>query len=292
MFPGVAPSELGTFLKELQAAKITDKDALSELAGRLAAATGAEARKDAFEWARWESERDDFISFMESLPRTEVQIGPLTESLASKAKEMEALQKGLQSVAIGGRATLTAEGSVILAPGFRYVEIKVLNNFKEPIQGASVAIVQQNKTVLQQITGSDGIATIRVKLGAPVTILCARKEFASYIKTNFDSKQDLVVNLTPDNRIGSAIFSFGTGELPFLAGRLDPIRDTLGRTWLYADNIAIEGGKQQPVPIELNKPLLLEDADGNRCEVIFRQIIGRCSIMDYYLSRDDRWIEL
>jgi len=82
-------------------------------------ATGAEARKDALEWARWESERDDFISFMESQPRTEVQIGPLTESLASKAKEMEALQKGLQSsqVAIGGRATLTAEGSVILAPG-------------------------------------------------------------------------------------------------------------------------------------------------------------------------------
>ena len=96
-FPGVAPSELGGFLKELQAAKITDKDALSELAGRLAAATGAEARKDALEWARWESERDDFISFMESQPRTEVQIGPLTESLASKAKEMEALQKGCKA---------------------------------------------------------------------------------------------------------------------------------------------------------------------------------------------------
>ena len=96
-FPGVAPSELGSFLKELQAAKITDKDALSELAGRLAAATGAEARKDALEWARWESERDDFISFMESQPRTEVQIGPLTESLASKAKEMEALQKGCKA---------------------------------------------------------------------------------------------------------------------------------------------------------------------------------------------------
>jgi hypothetical protein len=61
MFPGVAPSDLASFLKELQAAKITGKDALSELAGRLAAATGAEARKDALEWARWESERDDFI---------------------------------------------------------------------------------------------------------------------------------------------------------------------------------------------------------------------------------------
>jgi hypothetical protein len=239
------------------------------------------------EWAQWESERDEFILFMESLPRTEVQISPLPDSLADKTKEVEALQKGLQSaqVAIGGRATLTAEGSVILASGFRYVEVKVLNHSNEPIQSASVAIVQQNKTVLQQTTGSDGIATIRVKLGAPVTILCARQGFTSHIKTNFDSEQDLIVKLTADNRVGSAIFPFGTGELPFLAGRLNPIRDTLDRTYLYADNIAIEGGKQQPVPIELSKPLLLEDADGNRCEVIFRQIIGTCSIVDYFIAK-------
>ena len=271
------------FLGELQAAKITDKDALSELAGRLAAATGAEAKKDALEWARWESERDEFISFVESLPCAEVQTGSTTDTLTAKSREVEALQKGLQGaqVAIGGGATLTGEGSVNLASGFRHIEAKVFNTSQKPIQGASVAIVQQNKTVLQQITGSDGIASIRVKLGRSVTVFCAHQEFASYIKPDFDSKQDLTVTLSADNRTGSAIFPYGTGELPFLAGRLNPIRDTLDRTYLYADNIAINGGRQQPVPIELNKPLLLEDVDGNRCEVIFRQIIGTCSILDY-----------
>ena len=46
---------------------------------------------------------------------------------------------------------------------------------------------------------------------------------------------------------GSAvIFPEATGEVPGLAGRLNPIRDTLDKTYLYTSNIAINEGETQP----------------------------------------------
>lgn len=54
----------------------------------------------------------------------------------------------------------------------------------------------------------------------------------------------------------------GTGYIPGLKGRLNPILDSSNRTYLYADNIAIDGGKGQPVGFNVNVPFELEDADG------------------------------
>ena len=57
----------------------------------------------------------------------------------------------------------------------------------------------------------------------------------------------LALELSPRPRGGSVIFPEATGHLPGLKGRLNPIRDTLDRTYLYAANIAIGQGRQQPV---------------------------------------------
>ena len=43
------------------------------------------------------------------------------------------------------------------------------------------------------------------------------------------------------------IFPKATGHIPGLRGRLNPIRNTSDRTYLYADNVAIEEGRPQPV---------------------------------------------
>ena len=52
-----------------------------------------------------------------------------------------------------------------------------------------------------------------------------------------------------------------TGYLPGLSGRLNPKRDTHDRTYLYASNIAINEGKQQPVHFIPGEDLRLTDAD-------------------------------
>ena len=45
-----------------------------------------------------------------------------------------------------------------------------------------------------------------------------------------------------------------------LSGRLNPIRDTRDRTYLYASNIAIDEGKPQPVSFLFGEQLRLTDA--------------------------------
>ena len=75
-----------------------------------------------------------------------------------------------------------------------------------------------------------------------------------------------------------------TGYIPGLNGRLSPILDTLNRKYLYADNIAVDGGQQQPVSFEVDKPFELEDAQGSKFEVSVKLISGRTSLLEY------RWI--
>ena len=62
---------------------------------------------------------------------------------------------------------------------------------------------------------------------------------------------------------------------------MNPIRDTHDRTYLYADNIAIEQGRQQRVYFRFGKPLRLTDALGNELSVTVVDIVGRSALVEY-----------
>ena len=87
------------------------------------------------------------------------------------------------------------------------------------------------------------------------------------------------LDLLPDG--GAAIFPQATGHLPGLRGRLNPIRDTSDRTYLYADNIAIEKGRQQPVHFRMGKPMRLTDAFGAELRIAVIDIVGRSALVEY-----------
>ena len=74
--------------------------------------------------------------------------------------------------------------------------------------------------------------------------------------------ESLQVQLESLSMGGSAVFTEGTGHLPNLTGRLNPILDNLDRMYLYATNIAIDEGMQQPVHFKLNQSLRLTDVNG------------------------------
>ena len=80
---------------------------------------------------------------------------------------------------------------------------------------------------------------------------------------------------------GSVIFPEATGYIPGLSGRLNPIRDTSDRTYLYASNIAINNGQQQPVHFIPGEDLRLTDADGRELTVRIIAIIGRSALIEY-----------
>ena len=87
------------------------------------------------------------------------------------------------------------------------------------------------------------------------------------------------MQVLPDG--GSAIFAGSTGYLPGLSGRLNPIRDSSNRTYLYADNIAINGGELQPVSFAIGEALHLQDADGKQLIVRFLSILDSDSLIEY-----------
>ncbi len=71
------------------------------------------------------------------------------------------------------------------------------------------------------------------------------------------------------------------GVVAAVSGRLNPILDTSNRTYLYADNIAIEEGRQQPVHFRLGKPLRLTDAFGYELSVTIVDIVGSSALLEY-----------
>ena len=96
------------------------------------------------------------------------------------------------------------------------------------------------------------------------------------------SERSLAIELTPLVDGGSVVIAESTGQIPGLRGRLNPILDTLQRSYLYASNITIDGGEQQPVTFAPGvDELHLMDADGTGRLVRIIAISGRSSLLEY-----------
>ena len=95
------------------------------------------------------------------------------------------------------------------------------------------------------------------------------------------SERALAIDLAALPEGGSVIFPEATGRLPGLKGRLNPVRDTHDRTYLYASNIAVDEGEQQPVHFIPGEELQLTDAEGTELRVRirrYRRPVGACRV--------------
>ena len=66
---------------------------------------------------------------------------------------------------------------------------------------------------------------------------------------------------------------------------MNPILDTLDRSYLYADNVAVNDGRQQPVRFNLNEPVRLTDSMGAGATLWFREMVGASCVFDYRYER-------
>ncbi len=153
----------------------------------------------------------------------------------------------------------------------------------EPLAGIEVLALFPNKTWVRATTDEAGNAALDLYTAhMPMTIYAAGAGHAAGLERAWTpGRGGLLLGLEPLESGGAAIFAQGTGRLPGLRGRLNPIRDTSDRTCLYADNIAIDGGRQQPVPFRPGKPLRLTDAQGSELSVTVVYIIGRSALIEY-----------
>ena len=152
-----------------------------------------------------------------------------------------------------------------------------------PLAGVELLVLFPNKTWKQATTDQDGGATVDLyTTHLPMTVFAAAAGFSAHVERDWVPEQRaLGIELHGLPGGGSCIFAEATGYIPILAGRLNPIRDTHDRTYLYAANIAINEGRQQPVHFVLGEALRLTDAEGREALVRIVDIVGRSALVEY-----------
>ena len=152
-----------------------------------------------------------------------------------------------------------------------------------PLTGVELLALFPNKTWKRTTTDENGEAQIDLHTThLPMTVYAAAPGFAAHLERDWMPEQgELEIKMQSLSDGGSVIFPEATGNIPGLSGRLNPIRDTHDRTYLYASNIAINEGKQQPVTFTPGEDLRLTDADGKELRVCIVAIIGRSALLEY-----------
>ena len=153
----------------------------------------------------------------------------------------------------------------------------------EPLLNAYVLALFPNKTWKHAVTDPNGEAKVDLhSIHLPMVVFVAAEGFAAGLEKSWiPAQRSLALELMPLPSGGSVIFQEATGNIPDLSGRLNPILDSHDRTYLYASNISINDGKQQPVHFILGEDLLLTDSDGREALVRIVDIVGRSALLEY-----------
>ncbi len=154
----------------------------------------------------------------------------------------------------------------------------------EPLAGVDVLALFPNKTWLQATTDHAGEAEFDLyTTHLPMTVYLAAPGYTAGLAREWRPNQGgLLLEVAPLAAGGAVIFPNSAGHVPGLRGRLNPKRDASDRTYLYADDVAVNEGRQQPVPFRLGKPLRLTDAFGVEMWVTIVDIIGRTALVEYW----------
>ena len=152
-----------------------------------------------------------------------------------------------------------------------------------PLPDADLLLLFPDKTWQRATTDRAGEATVDLhSTHLPMTLFAASSGHAAKLHRPWTPAHGaLALEMDPLTDGGSVIFPEATGTLPGLAGRLNPIRDDLDRTYLYATNIAINEGQPQPVHFVPGEELRLTDAKGNRLLARIAAVAGRSALLEY-----------
>ncbi len=162
-----------------------------------------------------------------------------------------------------------------------HISVRVADDAGHPIRGAQIFLIAANGTHQEGKTDHQGQAKLPVPKRRLLTVYCAHEAFPAHIERDFDPVRNLQIMIPKVEKMGSIIFPNGSGYIPGLVGRLNPILDTSNRTYLYAENIAIEGGEQQPATFKLGSPFIVEDKNGRVFNLRIVEIINRLSLIEF-----------
>ena len=152
-----------------------------------------------------------------------------------------------------------------------------------PLPGADLLVMFPNGTWKRAGTGDGGEVLLDLHTTTlPITVFVAAAGHGAHLERDWaPGRGTLVADLRPLPGGGAVLMPEGDGAVPGIRGRLNPIRDTLDRTYLYASNIAVNEGQAQPVPFIPGEDMRLTDADGNEAWVRIVAVEGRAALVEH-----------
>lgn len=147
-----------------------------------------------------------------------------------------------------------------------------------PAVDCDVLFVGPDGTYARTSTDRSGVASVGNWPWAETAVLIAHQHYMSAFVPRLAN--GMTVELQADDTASSAICTQGWTSLPGLLGKVTFIRDGQNRTYVYAENVAINGGQAQPVDVSLGHPTSFAGADGSGVSVTPRAILGPCFLLD------------
>ena len=153
----------------------------------------------------------------------------------------------------------------------------------KPLAAVDMLALFPNKTWKRASTDEYGEAQLDLHTThLPMTVFVAAMGFSARVERAWTpADRGLALDLEELPGGGAVIFPETAGHLPGLNGRLNPILDSHGRTYLYASNVAINQGQAQPVRFAFGERLRLTDADANELDARIIHIEGRSALVEY-----------
>ena len=184
----------------------------------------------------------------------------------------EAMQKAViksLEIAIGGA------GQVVQTTQYLF---EVTDPEGLPIGNADILLIGADGVYLRSTTGLDGSAQFGpTPIADPVAFVAHVSHPAEAVSQLQHSTR---VVLQSQRNTGSLICTSNRAQVKGLLGSISLIHDQQDRTYMYAENIAIDGGEQQPVNVELGRPTRLQSIDGAAVAIIPRAVRGHCFLLD------------
>ena len=154
----------------------------------------------------------------------------------------------------------------------------------EPVNSVDVLVLFPNNTWKRGSTDETGIVELSLYTNKEkMKIFVAKEGYAACFESGWvPDKSDLkTIQIEQLTNGGSYIFPYGIGVIPGIDGSLDvAYRDTNSYS-LYANNVAVNGGVNQPVLLELNDLVDLKDCDGNEFSFRVVKILDRAVLVEY-----------
>ena len=205
-----------------------------------------------------------------------------TEALSGKSPEYRLIDDSDLFLTIPAAATDATPATTVI----------MCHHCGIPVPGVELLTLFPNNTWKHATTDENGEAQVDLhSTHLPMTVFAASTRYAAHLVHDWVPAQGaLTIEMQSLSNGGAVIFPEATGNLPGLSGYLNPKRDNYDRTYLYASNIAINGGKQQPVPFRPCEDLHLTDANGRELMVRIVEIVGRSALVEYrpYLKGDGK----